>query len=50
MNAPQAIKHTALALGKPLFNNESEWSRAKARAQSTLAPYREEAAFLLKHL
>jgi hypothetical protein len=50
MTAPEAERHTEEALGKPLFGNESEWSRAKARAQRTLAPYRAEAALLCKAL
>jgi hypothetical protein len=50
MTAPEAARHTEEALGKPLLRNESEWSRAKARAQRTLAPYRAEAAFLCKAL
>jgi hypothetical protein len=50
MNALRASCHTEEALGKALFGKESEWSRARARAERTLAPYREEAALLLQAL
>jgi hypothetical protein len=43
MKALEAIAHTAEALGRPLFSNESEWSRAQKRARTTLEPYYEEA-------
>jgi hypothetical protein len=50
MSAREASRHTEKAVGKSLFSKESEWSRAKARAQRTLAPYRKEAALLLQAL
>jgi hypothetical protein len=48
--APYAIALTTEALGRPLFKNESEWSRAQKRARTTLEPYCAEAADLYQAL
>jgi hypothetical protein len=50
MTAPDAIAHTIEALGRPLFKNESEWSRAQKRARTTLEPYCAEATDLYQAL
>jgi hypothetical protein len=50
MTAPEAITHTAKTLDQPLFNNESEWSRARKRARKALEPYHAEAAVLWQAL
>jgi hypothetical protein len=48
MSAPEAINHTEKALSRPLFSNESEWSRGKRRALRNLAPYQIEAEALFR--
>jgi hypothetical protein len=50
MKALKAITHTAETLGRPLFNNESEWSRARKRARKALEPYHAEANILCQAL
>jgi hypothetical protein len=50
MSAPEAIQFTEGILGRPLFPDESQWSRARRGAVQVLLPYHAEAALLVEAL